>query len=418
MDREISLPSEKISIPDGSPWSKLPLVGGVVGVLALVLSFALGLGAEHRSAFLFSYLTAYIFGLTFALGGLFFVLLQFLTRAGWSVVVRRLAEHVMATMPLFAVLFLPIAVFHTEIYAWAVPGVSDPSAANYDALIAHKAPYLNAPFFFVRSGVYLAVWTILAWYFARKSLAQDASGDVSITRRLQSRSALGMVLFAVTVNFAAFDWVMSLDPHWFSTIFGVYLFAGTVVTILATLILLVLRLQASGLLEGIVTWEHFHDLGKLLFGFVVFWAYIAFSQFMLIWYGNLPEETVWFAHRWEHGWKTLSIFLAAGHFGLPFFVLISQPAKRSRAVLTFATLWLFALHYVDIYWLVMPSLAFVDGAGSPAGNPGLHPTLFDLGCLVGVVGLFLAVLGTRLRGRPLVPIKDPRLGESLAFENA
>jgi hypothetical protein len=208
------------------------------------------------------------------------------------------------------------------------------------------------------------------------------------------------------VTFAAFDWIMSLDPHWYSTVFGVYVFAGAFMSALAFLILSILTVQRHGLLTHVVTIEHIHDLGKLLFAFVVFWAYIAFSQFMLIWYANIPEETLWFAHRWHHGWEYISVILAAGHFVFPFFLIISRAAKRNRRLMTFAVLWLLAMHYIDLYWLVMPSFQI----------EGLAPSLVDLLAFVGVGGLFLATY-CRLAMKPtLVPRRDPRLPEALSFE--
>jgi hypothetical protein len=200
---------------------------------------------------------------------------------------------------------------------------------------------------------------------------------------------------------------MSLDPHWYSTIFGVYFFAGAFDGALASLILIIMAFQNRGLLTNIVNEEHFHDLGKLLFGFVVFWAYIAFSQFMLIWYANIPEETIWFGHRWEHGWQYVSVLLAVGHFVIPFFVIISRGAKRNRKILAWTAIWILFMHYVDLYWLVMPGFQ----------TESFRPHLLDLVLFVGVGGLFLAVL-IRLAIRPaLIPARDPRLAESLSFEN-
>lgn len=409
MERQIPLPEEELRIPQTSLWAKLPAPALATGIAALLVSFVLGFRgtADDRTAFFFSYLFAYVFFLTIALGGLFFVLLQYLTRAGWSVVVRRLAECVMATMPAFAVLVFPILIWYDELYPWA--------HATGDPLLEHKSGWLDPTFFIARSIVYLGVWTFLAWYFLRQSRRQDETGEAQITRRLQSRSALGMVLFAVTLNFAAFDWVMSLDPLWFSTIFGVYLFAGSVVAILAALILLGLRLQSDGCLRTLLTWEHYHDVGKLLFGFIVFWAYIGFSQFMLIWYGNIPEETSWFHQRWGDGWlgwQGVSTLLAAGHFGLPFLFLLSSDFKRRRWSLQLAAGWMLVMHMVDVYWLVMPNLPILA-----EGRHGPSPSIFDLTCLVAIGGHFLALLAWVLRRGSLVPVRDPRLAESLAFEN-
>jgi hypothetical protein len=202
---------------------------------------------------------------------------------------------------------------------------------------------------------------------------------------------------------------MSLDPHWYSTIFGVYYFSGSVVGILALMLVLLVWLQGKGAMARSVTDEHYHDLGKLLFGFTAFWAYIAFSQFMLIWYGNIPEETIWYAHRWEHGWEHLSVALAIGHFVVPFFFLLPVGVKRRRPLILIASCWMLFMHYLDLYWLVMPSFR---------PEQGLHPHILDLTTLIAVGGVFAGVLGILMRRSSLIPVRDPRLAESLAFENA
>jgi hypothetical protein len=401
MVHEVKLAAEEISLPEGSLWARLPMLGGIVGLVALGGSFAAGLGQPDQ--LYHSYLTSFYYFLTIALGALFFVLVQFATRAGWSVAVRRVAEHVAGTLPLFALLFVPILLGFHHLYEW-----SHEQVVAGDHVLQHKQPFLNSTGFVLRSVFYVAAWALLGWFFRRASMRQDEGGDPAITRRLQSLSAPALIVFALTLTFAGFDWIMSLDPHWYSTVFGVYLFAGSVVAIIATLILLLLQLQASGVMVRVVSWEHYHDLGKFLFAFTVFWAYIAFSQFMLIWYGNIPEETAWFKHRWGHGWEVVSVLLAVGHFGLPFLFLLSREVKRRRATLLIACSWLLVMHYVDIYWLVMPSLH------------GEHFQIhwLDAATLIGVGGLFVGALGLTLRGQALVPVRDPRLAESLAFENA
>ncbi|MGD2115026.1 MAG: hypothetical protein PVG07_08235 [Acidobacteriota bacterium] len=403
----VGIDARQVSFPESHPLGKLSLAAAGVGAVALAIAWGLG-GARFYSA----YLTAYVYFLTLALGGLVFVLLQFVTRAGWSVTVRRLAEHVTGTLPLFLVLFVPVLVGMEELYPWvgATAGEAGGHGGGHDALLAHKAPWLNAGGFTVRAALYLVLWGALGWWLRRESIRQDrgpSAGDPGITRRLQIVSAPGLVLYGVTVTLASIDFVMSLDPHWYSTIFGVYIFSGATVGILALLIVLAVVLERRrGPLAGMVTPEHYHDLGKLLFGFVVFWAYIAFSQFMLIWYGNIPEETVWFAHRLEHGWKPVTLVLALGHFVLPFFYLLGRDVKRRRIALTAGAVWLLAFHYVDLYWLVMPSTA-----------AAFQPHWLDPVCMVAVGGLFAGVLG-RLMSRPaLVPVADPRLPESLSFEN-
>ncbi|HEX2254721.1 MAG TPA: hypothetical protein VHQ65_15755 [Thermoanaerobaculia bacterium] len=397
---------QRVTLPERHPLRRGALLAAAVGALA-VLALAV-LGEPRRM--LAAYLTAYVYWLTIALGGLFFVLVMFATRAGWSVTVRRLAEHVAGTLVLFAALFLPLALGADTLFGWW-----HGADAAADPVLHGKAGYLDPEFFFLRATAYLLAWSLLAFWFRSRSLAQDSSGDPATTRRLQALSAPALIVFGISLTFASFDWIMSLDPHWYSTIFGVYVFSGAVVAILAVLTLGCIALGAGrdprgerpGPLAGVVTTEHLHDVAKLLFAFVVFWAYIGFSQFMLIWYGNLPEETIWYAHRLEHGWRGVTIALAVGHFVLPFFFLLPRAVKRTRSTLVAASVWLLAMHYLDLYWLVMPAVE----------RHGFHPHLADLVAWLGVGGLFLGTLGLLTARQPLVPVGDPRLAESMAFEN-
>ncbi len=383
----------------GSFWSRLPWIGAGVGVMGLALALATG-GGDSR--FYFAWLVAYLFWLSLVWGALFFVLALFVSRAGWGVVVRRLSEHVMASVPVFALLFVPIWIGRHELFHWA-----EAEAVAHDPLLQAKTPYLNARFFLLRAVAYFVVWSWLGVWFRAQSARQDRTGDQAITRRLQRVAAPGLVAYALTVTFAGVDWMMSLEPHWYSTIFGVYVFAGAVVGFFAWVVLLVAALQAGGLLEDVVTSEHLHDLGKLLFGFTVFWAYIAFSQYFLIWYGNLPEETFWFLQRLEGSWKTASLWLAIGHFVLPFYFLMSRWVKRTKPLLCLGAAWLLAMHLLDVYWVVMP----VHARGRFA------PEAVDLGAWLAVGGFFLAAFGAWLRRGALIPVRDPRLPESLALEN-
>jgi len=375
----------------------------VVGTFALVASVALAAAAPGGwRRFLFAYLVNFAFVLSLALGALYFVLLHHLTHSGWSVVVRRVGEAVAATFPVLAVLAVPVILGVHVLYPWAHGG-----AAPEPALQA-KAAYLNVPFFVARLVVYFAVWAVTARYYFRRSTLQDDSGDVALTVKMERRAAIAMVAFGVTLTFAAIDLVMSLDPRWYSTIFGVYYFAGSVVGIYALLIVLTYSLQRAGYLRGAITVEHYHDLGKLLFGFVVFWAYIGFSQYMLIWYANIPEETRWLAVRQTGGWGWVGLVLLFGHFVVPFVALLSRAPKRRPRLLAAAAVWMLAMHWVDVYWLV-----------APAGDPGRPvPHLVDLTLLVGLGSWLLAAAAFAVRRRSLVPERDPRLAESLAFENA
>lgn len=378
------------------------------GIAAALLGFgaAAALTATgHGTArdFFFAYLLNYAFVLSVALGALFFVILQHLTRAGWSVVVRRLAEGVAATLPALGVLFLPVLVGLHDLYHW-----SHADAVAQDPLLTHKAPYLNVPFFVGRWVVYLLTWSLLSRFFLVRSTAQDASGDVAETHAMQRRAAPAMLLFAVTVTFAAFDLLMSLDAHWFSTIFGVYFFAGGLVGFVALLVVVTFAVQRGGFLTRAITREHYHDLGKLLFAFVVFWAYIAFSQYMLIWYANLPEETGWFLRRQSGGWQWVGLVLIVGHFLLPFLALLSRPPKRKKRLLVPVAAWVLTMHWVDLLFVV-----------GPERSPDRFLLLAtDLLLLVAFAGAMTAVFARTFARRSLVAEGDPRLDESLTFENA
>lgn len=389
---------------DGRKLAPLLLVSGVVLVgLAWLAGTREERGAAHFS---YAYLLSFCYFASFSLGALFFVLVQHLTRAGWSVVVRRLAEILAAALPYVGLLFVPIAVAlwlgSSALYAW-----NDPQLLAHDAALAKKAVYLNAGFFVIRSVFYFVVWSGLGWYFFRQSTRQDATGDPRLTLRLQRWSAPGMVAFAITICFASFDWLMSLDPHWVSTIFGVYFFAGCVVGVFALLIIIVSLAQQRGAFERTVTVEHYHDLGKQLFGYVFFWGYIAFSQYLLIWYANLPEETGWLVVRQSHGWQWIGLLLLFGNLLLPFLGLLSRHVRRNRALLTAWAAFLLVMHWVDLYWLVMPVF----------DERQLTFGAVDALCLIGVGSLYLAAVVHVATGNSLVPTRDPRLNESLAFHN-
>jgi hypothetical protein len=276
----------------------------------------------------------------------------------------------------------------------------------HDALLRFKQPYLILPFFYARAALYFVVWSGIALWFRRQSRLQDEARDAAAAARLSRYSGALLIPLALTTTFAAFDWLMSLAPHWYSTIFGVYVFAGGLVAGFAFVSIAAVALRRAGLLPALSS-EHLHDLGKLLFAFTVFWAYIGFSQFFLIWYGNIPEETIWYRVRLAGGWKLVTIALAVGHFALPFFFLMSRTIKRNATTLVMAASWLLAMHFVDVYWVVIPS---IEGLGA-------RPGIVDAASLLAVGGAFLAAFGWLLVGSPLVPKGDPRLSESLAFEN-
>ncbi len=374
-------------------------VGAAAAVAALLLAAATGAWVH----LLQTYLVSFAFFLSLSLGGLFFVMLQHVTRAGWSVVVRRLAEGVAGNVVIMAPLAIPILVWMHHLYPW-----THAAEVAADPVLEGKAGYLNPAFFVVRIVLYFAAWILLARYFRSRSLAQDASGDPQLTLLMERRSAPGLVLFAVAINFAAFDLLMSLAPHWFSTIFGVYYFAAAAVGFLALLPIVMVAVQGQGLLGRVVTVEHYHDVGKLLFAFIVFWAYIAFSQYLLIWYGNLPEETSWYLRRQTGSWTWISVILLFGHFVLPFLLLVSRFIKRRPRLLAVTGAYMLAMCWVDIYYLAVPEF-------SPARA---RFGALDVLCFAALGATWLVGLGFQLRRASLVPERDPRLDESLAFHGA
>jgi hypothetical protein len=403
VSRDIALDAvrpEQVTIPRGHALSRLPAIGAGIGVAGLLLS--LGLRAGSPKQFAFSWLAAFLFFLSLALGALYFVLIHYATQAGWGIVVRRLAENTMGTLPLFALLFVPVLLGMTDLFPW-IQGIAE----GKDHVLVGKAPYLNTSFFVGRAVAYFALWSAIALFYLRRSRRQDATREAALSVGLRRFSGPAVIVLALTQTFAAVDWIMSLDPYWYSTIFGVYWFAGSFVSFFALMTLMVVALRRAGLMTEIVGLEHFHDLGKLLFAFTVFWAYIGFSQYFLIWYGNIPEETIFFRHRLVGSWSAVSFLLAAGHFVVPFFFFMPRTIKRKPALLAAGAAWMLAMHWVDVYWLVMPAL-----------HPeGVTISWLDVAALLAVGGWFLAGLSWMMQGSPLVPVGDPRLPESLSFEN-
>jgi hypothetical protein len=393
------IPAAQLHIPPEHVLARFPLVAAGVGVVAAILAYVT---AENARAFAFSWLIGVLFFLSLALGALYFVLIHYATQAGWGIVLRRLAENTMGTIPLFAILFAPVLLLMGDVYPW-VHEIAD----GGNPLVVWKAPFLNTSFFVARAVLYFALWTAIVVIFARASRRQDATGDRSITLRLKRLAGPALIVVAITQTFAAIDWVMSLSPEWYSTMFGVYWFAGCFVSFFAFLTLLVVSLKRYGLLTEVVGVEHYHDLGKMLFAFTVFWAYIGFSQYFLIWYGNIPEETIFFRHRLEGSWRSVSFLLAAGHFVIPFFFLMPRTVKRNARLLSIGAAWMLLMHLVDVVWLVMPTIR----------PHGLHVGLSDILAFVAVGALFKGLLLRLLSGAPLVPVRDPRLPESLSFEN-
>jgi hypothetical protein len=388
----------------GNRPAQLAAGGLVLLAVGLLASGWTSFGMERL---MHAYLLAVSFFLSISLGALFFVLLQHLTGARWSVVVRRVAEIVSMTLPVVALLMVPVVLPLLWGNAWLYPW-NDATQVAGDKLLEGKAAYLNAPFFVIRSGVYLLVWTLIARFYYRGSQAQDENPGGDEAARMTRWSGPAMIAYAITVNFAAFDWIMTLDPHWFSTIFGIYFFAGCSVAVFAVLPIMTVLLQRYGLLMREITTEHYHEFGKLLFGFTFFWAYIAFSQYLLIWYANIPEETIWYLHRQHGGWQFVGWVLVVGHFVLPFLGLMSRSVRRNRKLLVAWAVFMLGMHWVDLLWMIMPqALPEVSGVG-----------LVELLCLVGTGALWAAGLLRHASGTQLVPVGDAHLRQSVLFHTA
>jgi hypothetical protein len=371
---------------------------GVVGAALVVL----GVVIDPRQA-ASSYLAAYVYWLSLALGALLVVMIHHLTDSTWFIVLRRLAEAVALPLAALLLLFLPLLAGLRLLYPWMTPGALP---EHLRALAATRAPYLNGPFFAARALAYLAVFAVVSQLLWRSSTRQDAGDEGRLARQQRRLSAAAMPAVGLALTFAAFDWIMSLSPELASSVFGVYYFAGSMVGALALLAVLACLLQRDGRLAGVVGIAHYHALGKLLFTFVIFWAYIAFAQFFLIWIADIPREADWYIVRLQHGWWAISVALLVGHFVIPFGALLSRRLKRTPAALAAVGAWLLVMHYVDVYWLVLPALH----------ADGLHPHWLDLAALAAVGGIAVACAAWGFGRHPESVRGDPRLARSLAFE--
>lgn len=331
------------------------------------------------------------------IGSLFLVAVEYLGGAVWSVPFRRISEFLAATILILPIVAIPIYFNLHDLFHWTHPGE--------DAILLGKEPYLNIPFFTIRMILFFAIWILFYFFLTRNSRKQDSSYKQSLTTTNTRIAALFMPFFAITLTFAAIDWMMSLEPHWFSTIFGVYYFSGTILAGLAATTFIAVLLNEKGYFIKGITRDHYYSLGALLFAFINFWAYIAFSQYMLIWYANLPEETIWFLQRWDGGWMYVSIGLIIVHFIIPYFGLLSQPSKMNPKRLLIMSVWIMFAHIYDLYWIIMP-----------AYNPdGVVLGWMELGFPLVAVGLIILIFSMKAKRENLVPIGDPKLKRGLNF---
>jgi hypothetical protein len=373
---------------------------------ALIALGAVITGATIAVSGMERFYSTYILGMSYFVGisvtALFFTALQYLARAGWSAGVRRIAENMTGMITIILVAFLPIIVnvFSAHpVYEWVHLMDSDP-------LIHAKAGYLNPVFFSVRLALYALLWFGMTRYIVGNSVKQDGQpNDITPTLRNMKFAAPVVLLYALTITFCAIDVLMSLEPHWFSTIFGVYYFAGSFVSALSIITIIVVTMRRAGLLKGTFRDEHYHDLGKLMFAFSVFWTYIAFSQYFIIWYANLPEETIYFTARMSNGWETFGYLLIVTHFVLPFMLLLRQDVKRKENMLLIGATVILLSHFIDLYWIVGP--VFSKGQM----NLGWQ----DFGGWFLFAGLFLFFTARNFAKRNAVAIGDPLLHESAEY---
>ena len=372
------------------PLRRLRKTGLAVGVVALA---GCGVGwILSPEQFFRSYLVAYLFWSGIALGCLPILMLQYITGGTWGAVLRRVLESGTRTIPVLALLFLPIALGVHHLYEW-----SHAEEVARDPILQIKSFYLNVPFFLGRAVLYFAAWIGVMVFLNRWSSEQDERDDPALGRRLHYMSRVGLLVYALTMTFASVDWAMSLEPHWYSTIYGILFIGGQVLSAFAFVIPVTAMLADRSPLSEIISADTFQDLGKLLLGFIMLWAYFALSQFLIVWSGNLPEEVPWYLRRTAGGWQAVSLALILFHFALPFAILLSRSIKRNPKRLAFVALGLIVLRFVDVYWLIVPAF-------SP-DRIVFH--WMDPLAAIGLGGVWIYFFVGQLQDRPLLPVNDP-----------
>jgi hypothetical protein len=425
-------PDEKIKA--GNVGKTLTKAGVAIAVIFFAISIVLTLTGSASgghtskwSRFLHAYVIGWAYIFSISVGMIWIVMLHYLVRGRWVTAVRRIAEAMACAFPIIFLaglgFVIPLLFGYQDLYYWA-----HPDAHNHDLNhhLIHKLSWLSPAAFAVRFIIYGAVFSGLAWYFMKKSREQDESGDPKITDHLRIVSGPAMIVFAIGVFMVSFDVLMSIAPKWYSTMYGVNFWGSAGIGAFSALALIVLGIQRTGRLTHSVTAEHYHDIGKWMYSFTFFWAYTAFSQFMLQWYGNMPEETHWYKYRMFGEWKWVSILMIVGYWAFPFAILMSRWTKRIVPALVFFAVWQLVFHWLDLYWNVMPSydwtVAYHDGArvvaGPLTGSTSAHHVGFspvDITVWIALIGVFLIGLGRNLKGN-LIPTKDPTLPLSLAHE--
>ena len=373
----------------------------IVGVVFLLL---LGVGAIiNRPQFFHSYLVGYLFWAGIALGSLALLMLQHLTGGHWGLVIRRVLEAATRTLPLVAVLFLPIIIGAHDIYPWT----HDEEMSKTPALAQKARLYLNMPGFVGRAVLYFALWGTLAYLMNKWSWEQDRTAERRFTKRMRMLSGPGIMIFVLTVTFASVDWAMSLNPEWFSTIYGLLFVGAWALSALAFAIAMMALVGRREPLARVVRPNHFQDLGKLMLAFVMLWAYFSFSQYLIVWSGNLPEEIQWYLPRVSGGWGAIALSVVIFHFALPFMLLLSASLKRDAGKLLILAIVILIIRQVDFFWMIAPEFTH-----------SFHVSWMDVVAPIGIGGVWLAMFFWQLSKRPLVPINDPQYDSLLAAAQA
>jgi hypothetical protein len=388
---------------------RLGLIVGVVGAVLCAIGFFVS-----REYFFRSWLVGWVYWMGVTLGCFAIMMLHHLTRGGWGLVIRRVMEAASRTLPWLALLALPILVdvfFTKTLYLWTHEDV-----VRADEVLNAKAPYLNDWGYLIRFALYFLIWGGFAFVLNRMSLRQDTSKDPELTRRMQLIAAFGLAAYCLAVTFASVDWLMSLDPHWFSTIYGVYLMGSQGLAALAFLIVFAVFLSRQAPMEGVIQPRHFHDWGKLFLAFVMLWAYFSFSQFLIIWSGNLPEEIPWYLRRMQGGWGILSLAIVLFHFALPFVLLLSRDLKRNGRILAVVAVLMLVMRWLELIWQVEPNFGAIGGAGHGGhgeSHQNIAHTWLYLAALAAIGGIWLFFFIGELKKRPLLPVNDPYLPEAI-----
>jgi hypothetical protein len=401
---------QTLSTSDVPALARLQQRALMIGAVALLLGVA-GAVVDYDQ-FLRSWLIGFLFCLSLAIGSLALLMVQHLSGGQWGLVGRRVFEAASRTLPVVAIMFVPVVLGLPRIFLWA-----QDEARAADPILQAKEPYLNIPFFLIRAVIYFVFWMALVWVLNKWSDEQDRGvGTTTLDSvRFRKASAPGLLFLVVTVTFASVDWVMSLDPHWFSMVFGLLTMSGWGLTALAFAIA-ILALLAPDRAGEVLNASHFHDYGKLLLAFVMFWAYLSFSQYLIIWSGNLPEEIPWYLQRVRGGWGVVAVLLVLGHFALPFALLLSRNLKRRSATLARIAIFVLVMRLVDLIWHVAPTFSHAV-PGQIAEHAAVFPLHWmDVVIPVGLTAIWLFLFARQLRARPLFPANDPYFQEAFAHE--